>query len=238
MKKILLLLVLSLFLGNTAFADDYTYVVTDLNMNNFWEKIGKPQEKVYYVAGRIMERNKLEKRIPIQIAYKPNTVNAGTNIFYKNVTIYTGALYAIDNDDELAYLLGHEMAHAVECYGGPLKLLANKINRKSYEYKSDLKSIDYMVNAGYDPIAAIIYMNKVFEEPLWDWGFFSTHPKGSKRLLAIYKYIYKKYPQYLASPRTQSPYYKNFEYMFADELKAYRHRQDVRQQKQQAREVL
>ena len=65
-------------------------------------------------------------------------------------------------------------------------------NSKKYEYKADLKSVDYMVKAGYNPIYAITVGNKIFDEPLWDWGIVYSHPKGSKRLLEMYKYIYKK----------------------------------------------
>ncbi len=67
-----------------------------------------------------------------------------------------------------------------------------------------------MVNAGYNPIAAIIVATKIYPEPMWDWGFTSTHPKGSKRVMAMYKYIYKKYPQFLNSDMTHNIYYRNF----------------------------
>ena len=53
-----------------------------------------------------------------------------------------------------------------------------------------------MVKSGYNPIAGIIVGDKIFDEPLWDWGFTYTHPKGSKRLIAMYQHIYKKYPEY------------------------------------------
>lgn len=222
---------LSLALGSGAFASD-NYVITDLNMDNFWAKTGKAQEKVYSVAAKLMDSNTLDRRVPLSVAYKANTINASSNTFYKNITINTGILYCVDNDDELAFIIGHEMAHSIEAYGGPLKLTAMHFNSKTYERKSDLKAIDYMVKAGYDPIAAIIIGNKIFDEPMWDWGFISTHPKGSKRLLAMYKHIYKKYPTLLNSPKTNNPYYRNFEYTFADELRGFRHKQSVREQKQ------
>lgn len=237
MKKGILLFAISFLLGSNTFAQDYTYVVSDLDMQNFWAKTGKAQEKVYSVAAKLMEKNKLDRRVPLIVASKSD-INANSNTFYKNITVYSGLLNCIDNDDELAFIVGHEMAHSVESYGGPIKLLAVTINPKTYEYKSDLKSIDYMVKAGYDPISAIIIGNKIFSEPMWDWGIFTTHPKGSKRLLAMYKYIYKKYPQYLTSEKTNNAYYKNFEYSFADELKGFRHKESVRKQKQLQREAI
>ncbi|MCM1009729.1 MAG: M48 family metalloprotease [Fusobacterium sp.] len=235
MKKSIVLMALSLLLGTGAFAND-TYIITDLNMDNFWAKTGKAQEKVTSVATRIMEQNKLNKRVPVFVVSKNNEANAVTNPMSKIIEVYSGLLTCIDNDDELAFILGHEMAHAVEAYQGPWSIFYTFYNSKSYEYKSDLKSIDYMVTAGYDPISAIIIGNKIFGEPYWDWG--STHPKGSKRLLAMYKYIYKKYPQYFNSPKTNSAYYKNFEYTFAEELKGFRHKESVRQQKQLKKEAI
>lgn len=237
MKKKILLLCACLLFGANAFADDISYLITDLNMDNFWHKIGKQQEKVNMVTAKLLEKNKIDKRATVFIASKKIN-QAHTNLFYKDIVIYAGMLNIIDNDDELAFLLGHEMAHSYEAYGGIIKYTAMKFNSKTYEYKADLKAIDYMVKAGYDPISAIIFGNKTFEEPLYDWGWFATHPKGSKRLLAMYKYIYKKYPQYLTSEKTNSPYFKNVEYMFEDELKSFKHKETIRKQKQFKKEAI
>ena len=88
-----------------------------------------------------------------------------------------------------------------------------------------------MVMAGYNPIAAITISNRIFQEPMWDWGFSSSHPKGSKRLIAMYKYIYKKYPQYLTSEMTQSTSYKNFEYAMTRDIKTFQQKEKNRQVK-------
>ena len=236
MKKGIILLAFSLLLGAGAIAQD-TIMVTDLDMYNFWSKTGRSQEKIAQVSKNLILKNKINKRVPV-IVTSNTEVNAVTNPLTRQIEIYSGILGLIDNDDELAFIIGHEMAHAVESYDGPFKIIVNQWNSKSYEYKSDLKAIDYMVNAGYDPISAMIMLNKFSPEPLSDWGFLNTHPKGSKRLLAMYKYIYRKYPQYLSSSKTSDAYYKNFEYMFEEELKGFRHSESVRKQKQQEREAL
>ncbi len=237
MKKSIVLLALSFIIGGSAFAEDFNYLITDLDMNNFWQKTGKAQEKVSSIAKVLIVKNKIDKRVPV-IVTSSKDVNASTNTYTKRIEIYSGILGLIDNDDELAFVLGHEMAHAIEAYDGPFKIIVNTWNSKSYEYKSDAKAIDLMVKAGYDPVSAIIMGNKLFEEPLSDWGFLSTHPKGSKRLLAMYKYIYKKYPQYLAGAKTNDAYFKNFEYVYEDELKGFHHKESVRKQKQLQREAL
>ncbi len=235
MKKRFLLLAIGLLLGTNVFAQDYTYVITDLDMQNFWAKTGKAQEKVSSVAQNLMMKNQFTKRAPIFVI-SDKSANATTDKFDRSINIHSGILNCIDNDDELAFIIGHEMAHAMVSYSGPLSLITTTFNPKPYETQADLKSIDYMVKAGYDPIAGIIITNKISGEPMWDWGF--THPKGSKRMLAIYKHIYKKYPQYLTSVKTNNPYYKNFEYIYDEELKSFRHKESVRKQKQLKREAI
>lgn len=237
MKKGILLVFLCFLLCQPAISAEDSYMITDLDMINFWSQIGKTQEKVSQVSKRLIVKNQINKRVPV-ILTSNNEVNAATNPLTRRIEIYSGLLGLIDNDDELAFIISHEMAHAVESYDGPFKIIVNQWNAKSYEYKSDLKAIDYMVNAGYDPIAGMIMLNKFAAEPLSDWGFLSTHPKGSKRLLAMYKYIYKKYPQYLTSSKTNDAYFKNFEYIFDEELKAFHHKESVRKQKQLEKESI
>lgn len=230
MKKILLLLGV-LLIGSCTFAEEIV-VIRGVNMDNFWKKKGIAEQKVILVGQKIMLDNKIAKRVPIWVDNK-KTINAYSRTYDKIVIIHEGMFFYIDNDDELAYVLSHEIAHSVEAYGGMMKYMAVNANSKKYEQKADLNGIDYMVNAGYDPIAAITMGNKIFAEPVCDWGFTSTHPKGSKRLMDMYKYIYVKYPNYLNSPLTKSPSYKNFEYSMAKEIREFQQKQKRRQLKQQ-----
>ena len=197
MKKFLVLIGL-LLLGTCALADE-VMVIRNVNFNNFWKKKGIDEEKVLKVGQKIMIDNRIPKRVPILVDSSTKTVNANSSTYDKIVTVYAGMFLYIDNDDELAYVLSHEIAHSVEAYGGMIKYMAMKSNSKKYEQKADLNAIDYMVKAGYNPVAAITLGNKIFGEPVWDWGFTYLHPKGSKRLMDMYKYIYVKYPQYLNS---------------------------------------
>lgn len=66
-----------------------------------------------------------------------------------------------------------------------------------------------MVNAGYNPVAMIVMMNKVM--PQGRYEFLSTHPLTSRRMAYVYEYIYTKYPQYLKNNKYQDNiYYQNF----------------------------
>lgn len=230
MKKLLVLLGVML-IGTCSLAEE-VYVIRGVNFGNFWKKKGIDEEKVLSVGQKIMMDNKIPKRIPIFVSNN-KSVNASSNLYDKTVTINSGTFLYIDNDDELAFILSHEIAHSVDAYGGMIKYMAMNANSKKYEQKADLNGIDYMVKAGYDPIAAITMGNKIFGEPIWDWGCTYLHPKGSKRLIEMYKYIYVKYPQYLNSPLTQTASYKNFQYSMSKDILEFQQKQKKRRMKQQ-----
>lgn len=230
MKKFLVLLSI-LLIGTCSFAEE-VYVIRGVNLGNFWKKKGIDEEKVLDVGHKILISNKISKRVPILVVNNNKIVNANSSPYDKFVNVYSGMFLYLDNDDELAFILSHEIAHSVEAYGGMMKYIAMNANSKKYEQKADLNGIDYMVKAGYDPIAAITIGNKIFGEPIWDWGFTYVHPRGSKRLLDMYKYIYVKYPQYLNSPYTQTASYKNFAYSMNKDIKEFQQKQKRRQLKQ------
>lgn len=217
-----------------SFSDsDTIYVETNVNMANYWEKTNKSYKKVMTVAQRILAANKIDKRTPILLKKSYNNPNAVTNGYTRQITVYSGLLPYIENDDELAFVLSHEIAHDMDFHGGYLKYIAMNANGKKYELKADIKAVDMMVKAGYNPVAAITMGNKIFAEPIFDWGFTYTHPKGTKRLIAMYKHILVRYPQYLNSSMTQSAYYKNFEYSMSKEIKGINQDYEKRKLKQE-----
>ena len=134
MKKILLLLGV-LLIGTCTFAEEIV-VIRGVNMDNFWKKKGIDEQKVILVGQKIMLDNKIPRRVPIFVDNK-KTINAYSNPYYKNVVIHEGMFFYIDNDDELAYVLSHEIAHSVEAYGGMMKYMAVNANSKKYEQKAD-----------------------------------------------------------------------------------------------------
>lgn len=231
MKKLLVVLIV-LMIGLQTKAEE-VFVIKGVTMSNYWSKKGIDEQKVLSVGQKILIDNKIPHRVPIFVVNDKKVINASSNPYDKKVYIYTPMFLYMDNDDELAAILAHEIAHSVEAYGGIIKYISMQSNSKKYEQKADLNGIDYMVKAGYDPIAIITITNKIAGEPVWDWGFTYSHPKGSKRLLEMYKYIYVKYPHYLNSPLTKTNSYKNFEYSMLKEIKEFQQKQKRRQLKQQ-----
>ena len=80
---------------------------------------------------------------------------------------------------------------------------------KKYVYKADLRTVDFMVNAGYNPLAEIVVLSKIKPQTRYDW--YAREPLTSRRMMRIYEYIYQKYPEYLADNRYKDNiYYQNF----------------------------
>lgn len=201
-----------------------------ITMDNMWQKNGKYEEKVITVGAKILDANKIAKRVPFRVA-KDKTINATSTFSDKMVTVHQGIFPYIDNDDELAFLLSHEIAHTLDAYGGSLKWVAMSFNSKHYESKADLMAVDYMVKAGYNPIAAITLQNKCFGELQSDFGFWVSHPKTSKRMMDIYEYIAVKYPSYLSSSAVNNVHYRNFTRSSAKDIAAFRAKQAKKQAK-------
>ena len=140
MKKILALVGVFL-LGLSANAVDVPMDFSDMiinegpvTMENIWKKLGKREEKINLVGSKILNANKIPNRVNFVLARGNYTLNAATYYSTKTVKIYTGLFNYIDNDDELAAILSHEIAHDMDFYDGFGKLIVMKFNSKAYEY--------------------------------------------------------------------------------------------------------
>lgn len=230
MKKILVILGV-LLVCNCAYADMLeVFNYSDMNMKNFWEQNGKYEQKVLDVGTKIINSNNLNKRIVIRLVNNTKTINAYASFTQKSVNIYSGILPYFENDDELAAVMAHEMGHCLDFYEGGFSrwLITMQVNKKEYEYKADLVGIDLMVKAGYNPIAYITMSNKALDESFWDDFFFWSHPKGSKRALAAYKYIYTKYPWALNSDMIHNVNYQNFVHYSQKDINKFIHKEKLK----------
>lgn len=236
MKKILITLCM-LLIGIGAYAE-IVEIESNINMDNFWEKNGKEEQKIIDVGSKIINANKLDKRIPLTVGRNQKVINACSSKADKTVTIYTGILPYFDNDDELAFVISHEIAHSIDAYDGLGKWFAMWFNSKEYEYKADLIGVDLMVKAGYNPIAAITTMNKSFPESYFDFGILTTHPKTSKRMFAMYKYIYKKYPSALNTSMIHNINYVNFTYSAEKDINLFKQTEKERANRRGYKEAL
>ena len=190
------------------------------------------QRKVNNIGNKLLISNNLDNFARFEVSRK-EAVNASAN-FHGVITVYKGLLEYVETDDELAYVIGHELGHVTNddskksilrkgaltaaVVGGTILTAAVSGNHKAgrstavglgstagavvvdriydrrAETNADRAGIDYMVKAGYNPLAAISMMNKIMNRR---WSGLSDHSSGNKRMLMAYQYIAKKYPKYL-----------------------------------------
>lgn len=212
MKKFLLILWCLFFVGLNAQAALVELDFEPVSYKHFWETNGIYEQKVLDVGNKIINANKLNNRISFCVVRNMRVINAYASYINKSVNIYTGILPYCDSDDELAAIISHEIAHCLDYYEGgiPRWLGAMRFNSKAYETKADMVGIDLMTKAGYNPVAMITMGNKALDESCWDDFIFWGHPKGSKRTLEEYKYIYVKYQWALKTDMTTNINYQNF----------------------------
>ena len=80
---------------------------------------------------------------------------------------------------------------------------------KKFELVFDKLAVDYMVNAGYNPLGLITYINKSYPQARQDK--ISSKNLTSKRLAHIYERIYMRYPAFLINNTyLENEYYQNF----------------------------
>src|SRR5574344_559764 len=84
-------------------------IQTNVTMANFFEKNGKNVQKINTVGAQILNANKINKRVIFIMDRTPKIINASAHFTDKSVHISSGILPYIDNDDELAAVLSHEI---------------------------------------------------------------------------------------------------------------------------------
>ncbi len=125
------------------------------------------------------------------------------------VYVNTGLLKAVDNEAQLASVLGHEMGHicdndlvhkiqqsntaqALAALAGldrntlvnlGVKLAVDLPNSRQDEYNADAQGLKYIERAGYDPHAMIAFLNKLLNQSSPP-AFLSDHP-GTRDRIAI-----------------------------------------------------
>lgn len=203
MKRLVLFVALSLF-ATPVFADEAQLV-----------KENSIQSRIDHVGVNLLNHNRLTKRIIFTYDKKEKKKALATDkaLTKRQVIIYDGLYQHVQTDDELAAMLAREIATAMKSYdgtfGGWIDSAQVALGSKKFETVSDKRAVDYLVNAGYNPLAVIVFINKTCPQKRHDK--FSRHNLTSKRLARVYEYITYKYPQYLENNEyINNEYYQNF----------------------------
>lgn len=173
------------------------------------------QNKIDTIGAKILNANKIEKRIIFVYdnAQKKSKLDLSDSVTSRQVVVYDRAFKYAQSDDELAGFLAREIFLAMRSFdghfAGGLSTVQVKAAPKKYEMVADKRAVDLMVNAGYDPVGLIIYIQKTAPQKRFDR--FSNRNLTSKRLAVIYEYIYTKYPYYLLNNKyLENEHYQNF----------------------------
>ncbi|MCR4881905.1 MAG: M48 family metallopeptidase [bacterium] len=191
---------------------DYSVTPSRSNKTGSGERVRR-QKLIREIGYNLLNSNEIDKRMTFSYSLDYKDPNAYATLKTRRINVNKGLFDMIDYDDELAFILGHEISHAIDSYWGPANGLFynpqfNFVHRR-IESRCDLRSIDFMVKAGYNPIAGLIIMNKLSDQPITD--YFRTHPIGTKRLATMYVYIRDTYPDFLKDNElVKNPVYKNF----------------------------
>ncbi|HKI34685.1 MAG TPA: M48 family metallopeptidase [Gemmataceae bacterium] len=122
------------------------------------------------------------------------------------VAVFTGLLHVAENDDQLAAVLGHEVAHALAHHaserlarqeregGGLLAALREKHYDREQESEADHIGLFLMTFAGYDPGQAVAFwqrMKQLSDERGQVPEILSDHPSDEKRIRQLEEWVPK-----------------------------------------------
>jgi predicted Zn-dependent protease len=122
------------------------------------------------------------------------------------VAVFSGLLHVVRNDDQLAAVLGHEIAHALAHHtserlatqqregGGLMAALREKAFDRQQESEADHIGVFLMTFAGYDPEQAVVFwqeMKRLSDERGHIPEILSDHPSDEKRIAQLKEWVPK-----------------------------------------------
>lgn len=212
MRKILILGLMLMF--------NIAYAATDWNSEAALKRVNA-------IGTKLLKANNVNYDIEFKVSDEAD-INAYANLD-KEIYVYRGLLEYVDNDEELAGVIGHEMGHIINGHcakQGVLNvgiavvanmitknetanavgqtLAANKISRND-EFEADITGVDLMTKAGYNPLAMVSLLNKISGNYI---DILQTHPSGEKRILNVYNYVEYNYSSKLSKGYSTDSYKK------------------------------
>jgi predicted Zn-dependent protease len=167
------------------------------------------------VARRLLQAIPQAPQVNFILAAGENSINAGTTS--GKIIVTEGMMHFVNSDDELAMILGHELAHLTQGHvqrgemnntllglGSAIagvfmpgasqatslvgQMFLNHFNQDQ-EREADRVGLQYAYAAGYDPNTAVRVMDRMAQEvpETATAGFFSSHPGSVERAQALHQ---------------------------------------------------
>ena len=205
MKKYISIIFCLFFITSGAFSVTDEEVVQEQSIQN----------RINIAGTRILNANKIDGRIIFVYDKdaKDSLLKMDTTVTSRQIVMYKEYYKHIADENELAAYLAREISNASRTFDGMgngwLTALQIKAAPKKFELVADKRAVDYMVKAGYNPLALITFINKAYPQHYQD--LISNKNLTSKRLAHIYEYIFTKYPYFLTNNEyLENPNYQNF----------------------------
>lgn len=204
MKKIFYILLCLLIFAGTTYAKNPDNITNENTQQTETETILKDMEiqnRISNIGFKILNANKIDVRMVFVYKKDSPKIKAEPALTSRQIIVYGDSIQFASDDNEIAAFLAREICKGAESYSGQMKGFVGsaqiKCAPKKYELLFDKRAVDFMVKAGYNPLALITFINKSFEQKRFDK--FSNHNLTSKRLANIYEYIYFQYPYFLVN---------------------------------------
>lgn len=189
-----------------------SFAIEDVKIDS--NKEAEVQKRLNDVGLTILNANKIDGRIVF--VYDKTDVKEklklDKTLLDREIVVYGYEYKFVEDDNELAAFLSRRIAEAYRSYPGLFKGRLNSLKIKAapkkYQIIFDKIGADYMVRAGYNPVAMITLVNKVCPQKRGDT---LTSNATSKRLAKIYEHICIKYPYFLVNNEYErNKSYQNF----------------------------
>jgi predicted Zn-dependent protease len=175
-------------------------------------RLQEQKQRLERVGKRLLETIPSHPNVQFVIANGDPSINAGAT--FGQVAVTSGMLDFIESDDEMAVVLGHELAHITEGHvmkgavsglalnvlaivlesrvpgagqaaGGVGQLFLNHYTQ-TQEREADDVGLRYAYQAGYDPRAAVDIQERLAVKvpQSMSAGYFDTHPSSVERAVA------------------------------------------------------
>lgn len=166
------------------------------------------QNQLDSIGFNILNSNRIENHITFQYDSQSKQKHKTSKILKSQVIVYAQGINYAQTEDEKAAMLAIGISRAL--------LKNEKFNESSdifhaprkYEIFADKRAVDYLVNAGYNPLGMIIFINKSCPQKV---SKISRRNTSTQRMAHVYEYIFINYPYFLKNNEyLNNIYYQNF----------------------------